>query len=128
MGGGLPAVEARRRSSSCSRSSLAGLASAAAPGGGRPIVVAGCDGLYYERDGSPRVLIVSDLPLETSTYTATHQMAQAIKLTLKDRGFRAGAFTVGYVVCDDSGPAGRGAPRAAVRTRARLRESPTWSA
>jgi branched-chain amino acid transport system substrate-binding protein len=85
---------------------LSGLASAAAPGGGRPVVVAGCDGVYYERDGSPQVLIVSDLPLETTTYTAMHQMAQAIKLTLKDRGFRAGAFSVGYVVCDDSGPAG----------------------
>src|SRR5437762_10508597 len=97
---------------------LAGLASATAPGRGRPIVVAGCDGVYYEPDGSPRVLIVSDLPLETSTYTATHQMAQAIKLTLKDRGFRAGAFSVGYVVCDDSGPAG---PSSAVRCRANAR-------
>jgi branched-chain amino acid transport system substrate-binding protein len=97
---------------------LASLASAAAPGGGRPIVVPGCDGVYYERDGRPRVVIVSDLPLETSTYTATHQMAQAIKLTLKDRGFRAGAFTVGYVVCDDSGPAG---PSSAARCRANAR-------
>jgi branched-chain amino acid transport system substrate-binding protein len=85
---------------------LAGLASAAGPSGGRPNVVAGCDGLYYERDGKPRVLIVSDLPLETSAYTATHQMTQAIKLTLKESGFGAGAYTVGYVVCDDSGPAG----------------------
>jgi branched-chain amino acid transport system substrate-binding protein len=97
---------------------LAGLASAAAPARGRPIVVPGCDGVYYERDGSPRVLIVSDFPLETSTYTATHQIAQAIKLTLKDRSFHAGAFTVGYVVCDDSGPAGSSS---AARCRANAR-------
>jgi branched-chain amino acid transport system substrate-binding protein len=85
---------------------LAGLASAAgARQGVRPIVVAGCDGLYYERTGPPELLIVSDLPLESSAHTAMRQMTQAIKLTLKDRGFRAGRYSVGYVVCDDSGPA-----------------------
>jgi branched-chain amino acid transport system substrate-binding protein len=84
---------------------LAGLASAAS--GERPVVVRGCDGLYYEKPGRPELVIVSDLPLEDSAHTAMHQMTQAIKLTLKDRGFRAGRFRVGYVVCDDSGSAGR---------------------
>src|SRR5206468_3697242 len=69
-------------------------------------VIDGCDGLYYERTGFPERLIVSDFPLEDSAHTAMHQMTQAIKLTLKDRGFRAGRFSVGYVVCDDSVPAG----------------------
>lgn len=102
---------------------LCGLASAAGPPPGeRPIVVAGCQGLYYERDGKPDLVIVSDLPLEDSAYTAMHQMTQAIKLTLKDRGFRAGRFTVGYVVCDDSGPAGTwGAGRCARNARAAVR-------
>jgi len=86
---------------------LAGFASAAGnKPGGRPVVLPGCDGLYYERTGFPQRLIVSDLPLEVSAHTAMHQMTQAIKLTLKDRGFRAGRFSVGYVSCDDSGPAG----------------------
>jgi branched-chain amino acid transport system substrate-binding protein len=86
---------------------LAGLASAAGPTpGGRPVVLRGCDPLYYERVGMPQRLIVSDLPMEDTAHTAMHQMTQAIKLTLKERGFRAGRFSVGYVACDDSGAAG----------------------
>ena len=54
----------------------------------------------------PQRLIVSDLPMEDTAHTAMHQMTQAIKLTLKERGFRAGRFSVGYVACDDSGAAG----------------------
>ncbi len=87
---------------------LAGLASAAGPTpGGRPVVLRGCDPLYYERVGMPQRLIVSDLPMEDTAHTAMHQMTQAIKLTLKTRGFRAGRFSIGYVACDDSGAAGR---------------------
>src|SRR4051812_1015021 len=86
---------------------LAGLASAAGPTpGGRPVVLRGCDPLYYERVGMPQRLIVSDLPMEDTAHTAMHQMTQAIKLTLKERGFHAGRFSVGYVACDDSGAAG----------------------
>jgi branched-chain amino acid transport system substrate-binding protein len=86
---------------------LAGLASAAGPTpGGRPVVIRGCDGLYYERTGMPGRLIVSELPLSDSAHTAMHQMTQAIKLVLKDHRFRAGRFSVGYVSCDDSGAAG----------------------
>jgi branched-chain amino acid transport system substrate-binding protein len=87
---------------------LAGLASgASSSSGARPVVVRGCDGLYYEKPGRPQLVVVSDLPLEDSAHTAMHQMTQAIKLTLKDRGFRAGRFRVGYVVCDDSGSSGK---------------------
>jgi hypothetical protein len=98
---------------------LAGMASAA----GRvafkqPIVVKGCDRLYYERPGTPEVLIVSDLPLEDSAHTAMKQMTQAIKLTLKDDGFRAGRFSVGYSACDDSGSREGGVRNGVSRTRA----------
>jgi len=72
----------------------------------RPLVVRGCETLYHEAPGQPKLVIVSDLPLEAPVRTAMHQMTQAIKLTLKDRGFRAGRWSVGYVVCDDSGPKG----------------------
>ena len=85
---------------------LAGLASAAGPASERPVAIVGCEGVYHERPGKPQLLIVSDLPLEASAHTAMHQMTQAIKLTLKERGFRAGRYSVGYVVCDDSGPTG----------------------
>jgi branched-chain amino acid transport system substrate-binding protein len=102
---------------------LAGMASAAGREAfERPIVVKGCDHLYYERPGTPRLLIVSDLPLEDSAHTAIKQMTQAIKLTLKDDGFRAGRFSVGYVVCDDSGSAGRwSAKRCVANARAAVR-------
>src|SRR5919204_2448036 len=105
MGRGLPTMS--RLAVTVLALALAGLAGAA---DGRvverPVVVHGCDGLYYEPPGRPQLLVVSDLPLEDSAHTAMRQMTQAVKLTLKDRGFRAGRFRVGYVVCDDSGPAG----------------------
>jgi branched-chain amino acid transport system substrate-binding protein len=86
---------------------LAGLASAAGPApGDRPVVIPGCDPLYYEHTGFPSRLIVSNLPLADSAHTAMHQMTQAIKLEVKDGGFRAGRFNVGYISCDDSGAAG----------------------
>jgi branched-chain amino acid transport system substrate-binding protein len=95
---------------------LTGLASAAGSSRGeRPIVVAGCEGVYYEPPGRPQLLIVSDLPLEDSAHTAMLQMTQAIKLTLKDRRFRAGRYSVGYVVCDDSGPAASWSAKRCVR-------------
>ena len=104
---------------------LTGLASAAGSSQGeRPVVVAGCEGVYYERPGRPQLLIVSDLPLEDSAHTAMLQMTQAIKLTLKDRGFRAGRYSVGYVVCDDSGPAATwGAKRCVRNARAAVRNA-----
>jgi branched-chain amino acid transport system substrate-binding protein len=102
---------------------LAGFASAAAPPSERGrIVVRGCDGLYYERPGGPQRIIVSDLPLEDSAHTAMLQMTQAIKLTVKDRDFRAGRYSVGYVVCDDTGPAKRwSAKRCIANARAAAR-------
>jgi branched-chain amino acid transport system substrate-binding protein len=104
---------------------LAGLANAAGPSpGAKPIVVSGCEGVYYEKLGLPQLVIVSDLPLEDSAHTAMHQMTQAIKLTLKDRGFKAGRFSVGYVVCDDSGSAGSwSATRCVANARAAVRSA-----
>jgi branched-chain amino acid transport system substrate-binding protein len=89
----------------CAALTLAGVAGAAVSDR-RPVPLAGCDRLYYEREGSPDLLIVSDLPMEASAHTAMRQMEQAIKLTLKNRDFRAGIHSVGYVPCDDSGPSG----------------------
>jgi ABC-type branched-subunit amino acid transport system substrate-binding protein len=84
----------------------------------RPVVVRGCEPLYHEPAGEPRLVIVSDLPLEAPVRTAMHQMTQAIKLTLKDRAFRAGKWSVGYVVCDDSGAQGHfSAARCAANAR-----------
>lgn len=66
----------------------------------------GCDHIYYERYGLPRLLIVSSLPLRGELRSITHQMTQAVKLVVKERGFRAGRFSVAYVSCDDTGADG----------------------
>src|SRR5207237_321912 len=115
VGGGLPAVT--RSGIVLLALALAGLASAAdRVAGAQPVVVKGCDRLYYERPGAPQLIMISDLPLETSAHTAMRQMTQAIKLTLKDSGFRAGRFSIGYVICDDSGAAGTWGARRSLRT------------
>ncbi len=48
------------------------------------------------------VLIVSDLPLKGGIQITTSQMAQAIAFVLRERGFRAGRFSVAYQSCDHS--------------------------
>jgi branched-chain amino acid transport system substrate-binding protein len=89
-----------------------------------PVVVRGCGGLFYERPGRPQLIIVSDLPLEVSAHTAMRQMTQAMKLMVKDDGFRAGRFSVGYVACDDSGDAGTGSSKRCVaNARAAVRNN-----
>ena len=48
-------------------------------------------------------MIVSDLPLQSVQAGAgTRAMADAIRLVLQRRDFRAGSHTVGYRSCDDS--------------------------
>jgi branched-chain amino acid transport system substrate-binding protein len=60
-----------------------------------------CRDVYYGGGGSPRFLIVSDLPLQ-GTRPYTQPMVRAIRLVLERRQFTAGPYTVGYQSCDDS--------------------------
>jgi ABC-type branched-subunit amino acid transport system substrate-binding protein/DNA-binding beta-propeller fold protein YncE len=50
----------------------------------------------------PDVLIASDLPLQGPDGTGPRAMADAIRHVLRQRGFRAGKYAVGYRSCDDS--------------------------
>ena len=50
----------------------------------------------------PDVLIASDLPLQGPAGAGPRAMADAIRLVLAQRGFRAGRYSVGYRSCDDS--------------------------
>jgi ABC-type branched-subunit amino acid transport system substrate-binding protein/streptogramin lyase/predicted Ser/Thr protein kinase len=50
----------------------------------------------------PDVLLASDLPLQGQFNAGTAQTAAAIRLVLKQHGFRAGRYTLGYRSCDDS--------------------------
>jgi ABC-type branched-subunit amino acid transport system substrate-binding protein len=61
-----------------------------------------CRDVYYRGAGSPRFLIVSDLPLQGGTRAYTSPMVDAIRFVLERRGFKAGPYAVGYQSCDDA--------------------------
>jgi len=63
---------------------------------------ASCGTLIYGGEGSPKYVIVSDLPLQGADRTLTSQAAAGIALVLRQHRFRAGKYTVGYRSCDDS--------------------------
>ena len=61
-----------------------------------------CGQVSYGGDGSPDLLIASDLPLRSGPRGSTLPMAHAVEFVLARRRFRAGRHTVGYQSCDDS--------------------------
>jgi ABC-type branched-subunit amino acid transport system substrate-binding protein len=79
---------------------------AGACGGGKsaqPVTNANCEPIYYEGDGSPDALIVSDLPRKGDLFRkTTSAMVDSIKFALRRRGFRAGDLRIGYQSCDDT--------------------------
>ncbi|MFL5962413.1 MAG: ABC transporter substrate-binding protein [Gaiellaceae bacterium] len=73
--------------------------------GVRALPTSSCSPIYYGGVGHPQYLIASDLPLQNFG-TTIGQMSQAIQFVLRERGFRAGRYAVGYQSCDDSSPDG----------------------
>lgn len=67
-----------------------------------PAPGATCGPTFYAGAGRPDVLIVSDFPLRAAPRAPTLQMADAVALTLRRHGFRAGRLKVGFRSCDDS--------------------------
>jgi len=61
-----------------------------------------CGPIQYGGSGSPDYLIASDLPLQSASRTQTVQMGEAVNYVLKQQGYKAGKYTVGYQACDDS--------------------------
>jgi branched-chain amino acid transport system substrate-binding protein len=62
-----------------------------------------CGPLFYKGSGSPKFIVVSDLPLQGAGRAQNLLMGQAIRYTLeKQYKFKAGKYTVGYQECDDS--------------------------
>jgi DNA-binding SARP family transcriptional activator/ABC-type branched-subunit amino acid transport system substrate-binding protein len=80
---------------------------------GGPLVVSGpvanqqalpsssCGPVLYGGRGVPRFLIASDFAFHGFAAGNT-AMARAVQLVLRQRGFRAGRYTIGYQSCDDS--------------------------
>jgi branched-chain amino acid transport system substrate-binding protein len=63
---------------------------------------ASCAPIYYEGAGQPNFIIASDLPLQGSSRAQTEEMVKAIKFQIKQQGFKAGSYKIGYQSCDDS--------------------------
>ena len=61
-----------------------------------------CRNVDFGGDGSPDVLLVSSLPHQTGWLETTQPMVDAIRLVLRQRGYEAGAFSVGFQSCDSS--------------------------
>jgi DNA-binding SARP family transcriptional activator/ABC-type branched-subunit amino acid transport system substrate-binding protein/DNA-binding beta-propeller fold protein YncE len=78
------------------------------PSAGTALPSSVCSKIASGGEANPRFLIVSDLPLKGSEIAKTHQMVEAIRLVLERRGYRAGAYTIGYQSCDDSTAQGGG--------------------
>ena len=73
-------------------------------GGGAPEALpsSSCTAIEYEGDGDPDYLLVSDLPLQGASRTQTVQIVNAIRYELKQAGFKAGDYKVGFQSCDDA--------------------------
>jgi branched-chain amino acid transport system substrate-binding protein len=77
-----------------------GSVSARAAGGGLPRSF--CEDVLFGGEGSPDLLIASDLPLQGGLRLSALQMSQAVAYVLRARSFKAGPYKVGYQSCDDS--------------------------
>jgi branched-chain amino acid transport system substrate-binding protein len=69
-----------------------------------PAGLANCSSVFYEGAGRPDVLIASDMPLQGTYANDGLQGTKAVQIVLRDRGFKAGDRTVGYVSCDGATP------------------------
>ena len=67
----------------------------------RALPAASCSPIYNGAT-SPRFLIAADLPLQGLERTVSAQASQAVLYALRQHGFRAGRYSVGYQECDDS--------------------------
>jgi branched-chain amino acid transport system substrate-binding protein len=68
----------------------------------QPIATSICGPVTYGGKGRPQLLIVNSGPLQGPLSDHGIQNAQAVKLVLAQRGWRAGALTVGVQVCDEA--------------------------
>jgi branched-chain amino acid transport system substrate-binding protein len=69
-----------------------------------PEALANCSSVFYEGAGHPDVLIVSDMPLQGTYANDGLQSTKAVQIVLRERAFKAGDKTVGYVSCDGATP------------------------
>ena len=68
----------------------------------RPIASAICSPVSYGGPGRPRFLIVNSSGFQGPHKGHGVQTAQAIKMVLADRGWRAGPYTIGMQACEET--------------------------
>ena len=61
-----------------------------------------CSAVFSGGDEPPRLLLVSDLPLQGDSRPTTQAIADGVRHVLQQRGFEAGGYTVGFQSCDSS--------------------------
>jgi branched-chain amino acid transport system substrate-binding protein len=71
----------------------------------RPLSTTICGPVNYGGEGHPQILIANSGALQGPQTDHGVQNAQAIKMVLAQRGWRAGSFTVGVQVCDETSAA-----------------------
>jgi branched-chain amino acid transport system substrate-binding protein len=71
----------------------------------RPLPTSICGPVTYGGEGRPQLLIANSGALQGPQTDHGVQNAQAVKMVLAQRGWRAGEFTVGVQVCDETSAA-----------------------
>jgi branched-chain amino acid transport system substrate-binding protein len=67
-----------------------------------PLPASACGNVQYGGSGSPDFIVASDLPLQGSSRSQTIELTKAIVFQLKQNGWKAGKYNIGYQSCDDS--------------------------
>ena len=75
---------------------------AVAAGGVRPLPPSFCSPVYTAPGARPDALVASDMPLQGSFGIEGVQITAAVRLVMRERGFRAGRHELGLQGCDHS--------------------------
>jgi branched-chain amino acid transport system substrate-binding protein len=74
----------------------------AAGGDVTPLPSSSCKDLEFGGEGSPDILIASDLPRQGGSRSQTDQITDAIRYLLEQQNWKAGDLNIGYQDCDDA--------------------------
>jgi branched-chain amino acid transport system substrate-binding protein len=85
----------------------------------RPVESSGCSPVSYGGEGRPDYLIATSTALQGEYISHGVQIAQALKLVLAKRGWRAGDYSVGLQICDEVAASADAASPAKCRRNAR---------
>lgn len=74
----------------------------APPPSAGPLPASSCAPLVYDGPGKPQFIVASDLALQGDASASTMPIQRGIEALIRERGFRAGSYRIGYQSCDDS--------------------------